>query len=163
MILFQTLQTKSKPVHMFKFALLLSIALLATVSASAQTAQFDIKFQKETVLVNGKSFCLVRNSTTLPISYSILKTDGTEELVSIKTVYIQLATGKREGYFQITFTETGQTIERELAPGFGRTFAQELIETETLTTVGIDVDNLRRFLSKNRSSLSEVIKAKVKH
>jgi hypothetical protein len=146
---------------MFRFVLPLLLACLTAVSARAQTSKFDIKYQKETVLVNGEPFCLLKTSETLPTSYSIHTLDGTE-LVSLKVNYIKIETGKREGFFLVTFTETGQTLERDVVPSFGRVFLQELIETETLTLGGIDVENERRFVRKSKLRLSEAIKGKVK-
>ena len=146
---------------MFKSVLSLLLACLAVVSAPAQSSKFDIKYQKETVLVNGQPFCLLKTSETLPTSYSIHTLDGAE-LVSLKVHYIKIETGKREGFFLVTFTETGQTVECEVVPSFGRMFLQELIETETLTLGGIDVENERRFVRKSKLRLSEAIKGKVK-
>ena len=146
---------------MYKFVLLLLFACLTTGVAYSQPAKFDIKYQKETVLVDGKPFCLLKTSEKLPISYSIHALDGSE-LVSMKVNYIKIETGKREGFFLVTFTETGQTLEREVVPSFGRVFLQELIETETLTISGINVENERRFVRKNNLRLSETIKGKVK-
>lgn len=146
---------------MYKFVLPLLLACLTAVSASAQTSKFDIKYQKETVLVDGKPICLLKTSETLPISYSIHALDGSE-LVSMKVNYIKIETGKREGFFLVKFTETGQTVECEVMPSFGRVFLQELIETETLKLGGIDVENERRFVRKSKLRLSEAIKEKVK-
>lgn len=146
---------------MYKFVLTLLLACVAVVSALAQTPKFDIKYQKETVLVGGKPFCLLKTSETLPISYSIYALDGTE-LVSMKVNYIKIETGKREGFFLVKFLETGQTVECEVMPSFGRAFLQELIETETLTLGGINVENERRFVRKSKLRLSEAIKSKVK-
>jgi hypothetical protein len=146
---------------MYKFVLPLFLACLAALSAPAQVSKFDIKYQKETVLVKGKPFCLLKTSETLPISYSIQSLDGVE-LVSMKVVFIKVETGKREGFFLVTFKETGQTLERDMVQGFGRVFLQELIETETLTLAGIDVENERRFVRKSKLRLSETIKGKVK-
>ena len=146
---------------MFKSVLTLLFAFVAVASACAQTSRFDIKYQRETVLVDGKPFCLLKTSETLPTSYSIHKLDGSE-LLSMKITYIKIETGKREGFFLVTFIETGQTLERESIPSFGRVFLQELIETETLTLAGIDVENERRFVRKSNLRLSEAIKNKVK-
>lgn len=146
---------------MYKFVLPLLLACLTAMSAFAQTSKFDIKYQKETVLVDGKPFCLLKTGETLPISYSIHALDGTE-LVSMKVNYIKIETGKREGFFLVTFTETSQTVECEVVPSFGRLFLQELIETETLTLSGIDVENERRFVRKSKLRLSEAIRSKVK-
>ncbi len=146
---------------MYKFVLPLLLACLTAVSVFAQTSKFDIKYQKETVLVDGKPFCLLKTGETLPISYSIQALDGTE-LVSMKVNYIKIETGKRAGFFLVTFTETGQTVECEVVPSFGRLFLQELIETETLTLSGIDVENERRFVRKSKLRLSEAIRSKVK-
>lgn len=137
------------------------LACVATITAFSQTSKFDIKFQKETVLVDEKAICLLKSSESLPTSYSIQTLEGAE-LVSIKPVYMKVETGKREGYFLITFAETGQTIERETAPSFGRIFVKELIDTETLTPAGIDVEKERGFIRKSNLRLSESIKAKVK-
>ena len=146
---------------MFKISLSLVLTCLVTVFAFAQATKLDIKYQKETVLVDGKPFCLLKTSETLPTSYTIQALDGTE-LVSMKPVYIKVETGKREGYFLVTFTETGQTLEREHTHGFGRIFLQELIETGTLTLAGIDVEKVRGFVRKSNLRLSEVIKGKIK-
>ena len=146
---------------MLKISLSLALTCLATVFTFAQASKFDIKYQKETVLVDGKPFCLLKTSETLPTSYSIQALDGTE-LVSMKPVYIKVETGKREGYFLVTFTETGQTLERETTHSFGRVFLQELIETGTLTLAGVDVENERRFVRKSTLRLSEAIKEKIK-
>ena len=111
--------------------------------------------------MNGKPFCLLKTSETLPTSYTIQALDGTE-LVSMKPVYIKVETGKREGYFLVTFTETGQTIERETTHSFGRVFLQELIETGTLTLAGIDMEKVRGFVRKSNLRLSEAIREKIK-
>jgi hypothetical protein len=136
-------------------------AILATATAFSQTPKFEIKYQKETVLVDGTPFCLLKTSETLPTSYSIHKLDGTE-LVSLKPVYIKVETGKREGYFLITFAETGQILERKTMQGFGRFFLEELIQSETLTLGGIDVEKERLLIRRSKLLLSEEIKAKVK-
>lgn len=146
---------------MYKFLLTLLLACVTAVFAYAQTSKFDIKYQKETVLVNGKPFCLLKTSETLPISYSIQALDGTE-LVSMKVNFIKIETGKREGFFLVKFIETGQTIECEIVPSFGRVFLQELIETETLTLGGLNVEKERGFVRKSKLRLSEAIKRKVK-
>jgi hypothetical protein len=146
---------------MLKYSLSLALACIVAVFAYAQASKFDIKYQKETVLVDGKPFCLLKTSETLPTSYSIQSLDGTE-LVSLKPVYIKVETGKREGYFLVTFIETGQSLERETAPSFGRVFLQELIETGTLTLAGIDVEKERGFIRKSNLRLSEAIKGKIK-
>ena len=111
--------------------------------------------------MDAKPFCLLKRSETLPISYSIHALDGTE-LVSMTVNYIKIETGKREGFFLVTFTETGQTLECEVVHSFSRVFLQELIETETLKLGGIDVENERRFVRKSKLRLSEAIKGKVK-
>ena len=111
--------------------------------------------------MDAKPFCLLKTSETLPISYSIHALDGTE-LVSMTVNYIKIETGKREGFFLVTFTETGQTLECEVVHSFSRVFLQELIETETLKLGGIDVENERRFVRKSKLRLSEAIKGKVK-
>jgi hypothetical protein len=147
---------------MHKFILLLILASLATGFATAQTSKIAVKFHKDTVLGNNKALALVKTSTTLPTSYSVQQLNGTE-LLSIKPVYVQISTGKRSGYYLITFNETGQTIERDITPTFSRTFVQELVETETLTLEGVDVENIRRFVSKNKRRLSDEIKATVKN
>ena len=147
---------------MYHFVLSLLFACLTTCTAYSQPAKFDIKYQKETVLVDGKPFCLLKTSEKLPISYSIHALDGSE-LVTMKVNFIKIETGKREGFFLVTFTETGQTVECEVVPSFGRVFLQELIETETLTIGGINVENERRFVRKSKLRLSETIKAKVKN
>ena len=146
---------------MYKRVLPLLLTCLAIFPAYAQTSKFDIKYQKETVLVDGKPFCLLKTSETLPISYSIHALDGSE-LVSMKINFIKIETGKREGFFLVTFTETGQTVECEVVQSFGRVFLQELIETETLKIGGIDVENERRFVRKSKLRLSEAIKEKIK-
>ena len=146
---------------MFKISLSLALTCLAITFALAQASKFDIKYQKETVLVDGKPFCLLKTSETLPTSYTIQALDGTE-LVSMKPVYIKVETGKREGYFLVTFTETGQTLERETTHSFGRVFLQELIETGTLTLAGIDMEKVRGFVRKSNLRLSEAIKGKIK-
>jgi hypothetical protein len=156
----ETLHSKSKTV-MHQLTTLIVVALFATNLASAQTSKFDIKYHRDTVLADGKALATVRGTISLPVNYTIQKLDGTE-LVNIKPVYVQVATGKREGYFLITFKETGNTIERDITPSFSRTFVQELIETETLTAVGIDVDNERRFVSKNQKQYSVEIGKKTK-
>jgi hypothetical protein len=146
---------------MHQLTTLTIIAFFATNFAIAQSPKFDIKYRKDTVLVDGKALVTLRGTISLPVSYTIQKLDGTE-LLTIKPVYVQVATGKREGYFLITFKETGNTIERDITPNFNRTFTQELIETETLTAVGIDIDNERRFVSKNQKQFSVDIQAKKK-
>ena len=148
---------------MHQLTTLLILAFLATspALAPAQTSKIDIKYRKDTVLIDGKAIATLRGTISLPVSYTIQKLDGTE-LVTIKPVYIQIATGKREGYYLITFKETGNTIERDITPFFHRAFTQELIETLTLTASGIDVDNERRFVSKNQKQFSVDIKAKTK-
>ena len=146
---------------MFKISLSLALTCLAITFTFAQASKFDIKYQKETVLVDSKPFCLLKNSETLPTSYTIQALDGTE-LVSMKPVYIKVETGKREGYFLVTFTETGHTLERETTHSFGRIFLQELIETGILTLAGIDVEKVRGFVRKSNLRLSEAIKGKIK-
>jgi hypothetical protein len=146
---------------MHQLTTLIIAAFFATNLASAQTSKFDIKYHRDTVLADGKALATVRGTISLPVSYTIQKLDGTE-LVAIKPVYVQVATGKREGYFLITFKETGNSIERNISPGFIRNFVQELIETETLTAIGIDIDQERRFVSKNQKQFSVDIKAKTK-
>jgi hypothetical protein len=146
---------------MHKFALLLILAVLAIAPCTAQTSNAAIKFHKDTVLADGKALALVKSSNTLPVTYTISRPEGTA-LVTIKPVYVQVETGKRMGYYLITFLETGQTIERDITPNFSRSFVQELIYTETLTSVGIDVDNARRFAYKNRQVLSAEIQSKIK-
>jgi hypothetical protein len=146
---------------MHQLAAFFFFAFFATNFAHAQTSKFDIKYHRDTVLADGKALATVRGTISLPVSYTIQKLDGTE-LVNIKPVYVQIATGKREGYFLITFNETGNTIERDITPSFSRTFVQELIETETLTASGIDIDQLRRFVSKNQKQFSVDIHAKKK-
>ena len=147
---------------MYHFVLSLLFACLTTCTAYSQPAKFDIKYQKETVLVDGKPFCLLKTGEKLPISYSIHALDGSE-LVTMKVNFIKIETGKREGFFVVTFTETGQMVECEVVPSFGRVFLQELIETETLTIGGINVENERRFVRKSKLRLSETIKGKVKN
>jgi hypothetical protein len=146
---------------MYKFTLLLILAVLAIAPCTAQTSNATIKFHKDTVLADGKALALVKSSNSLPVSYTISRPEGTA-LVTIKPVYVQVETGKRMGYYLITFLETGQTIERDITPNFSRSFVQELIYTETLTSVGIDVDNARRFAYKNRQVLSAEIQSKIK-
>jgi hypothetical protein len=146
---------------MQKFTLLLILAVLAIVPCVAQTSNAVIKFHKDTVLADGKALALVKSSNTLPVTYTIAHLEGTA-LVTIKPIYVQVATGKRMGYYLITFLETGQTIERDITPNFSRNFVQELIYTETLTSVGIDVDNARRFAYKNRQIISAEIQSKIK-
>jgi hypothetical protein len=146
---------------MHKFILLLILAVLAIAPCTAQTSNAAIKFHKDTVLADGKALALVKSSNTLPVFYTISRPEGTA-LVTIKPVYVQVETGKRMGYYLITFLETGQTIERDITPNFSRSFVQELIYTETLTSVGIDVDNARRFAYKNRQVLSAEIQSKIK-
>jgi hypothetical protein len=146
---------------MYKFTLLLILAVLAIAPCTAQTSNATIKFHKDTVLADGKALALVKSSNTLPVSYTISRPEGTA-LVTIKPVYVQVETGKRMGYYLITFLETGQTIERDITPNFSRSFVQELIYTETLTSVGIDVDNARKFAYKNRQVLSAEIQSKIK-
>lgn len=146
---------------MLKYTLSIAITCLATAFVFAQVPKFDIKYQKETVLLNGKPFCLLKNSEKMPTSYTIHALDGTE-LVSMKPVYIKVETGKREGYFLVTFAETGQTLEREHTSGFGRVLLQELIETGTLTLAGIDMEKERAFVRKSKLRLSETIKEKIK-
>jgi hypothetical protein len=146
---------------MFKFTLLFTLAVLAIAPCTAQTSNAAVKFHKDTVLADGKALALVKSSNTLPVSYTISRPEGTA-LVSIKPIYVQVATGKRMGYYLITFLETGQTIERDITPNFSRSFVQELIYTETLTSVGIDVDNARRFAYKNRQIISAEIQSKIK-
>jgi hypothetical protein len=146
---------------MHQLTSLIVVAFFATNLASAQTSKFDIKYHRDTVLADGKALATVRGTISLPVTYTIQKLDGTE-LVTIKPVYVQVATGKREGYFLITFKETGNTIERDIVPSFIRTFVQELIETETLTAVGIDIDQVRRFVSKNQKQFSVEISKKTK-
>ncbi len=146
---------------MYKFTLSILLAFVALGSTFAQTSKFDIKYQKETVLVDGKPFCLLKTSETLPTSYSIHALDGTE-LVSMKVNYIKIETGKREGFFLVKFLETGQTLERDVVASFGRLFLQELIESETLTLGGLSIENERRFVRKSKLRLSETIKSKVK-
>lgn len=146
---------------MNKFTILLALASLATTFSTAQTSKIAVKFHKDTVLGDNKAFAIVKNSTTLPTSYSIQTLKGVE-LVTIKPVYIQIETGKRAGYYLVTFKETAQTIERDITPTFSRTFVQELVETETLTLDGIDVVNVRRFVAKNQKRLSEEIRATVR-
>ncbi len=146
---------------MYKFPILFVLAFLATAFVGAQTSKIAVKFHKDTLLGDGKAFAIVKSSTTLPTSYSIQKLNGVE-LVSIKPIYIQISTGKRAGYYLVTFNETEQTIERYITPTFSRTFPQELAETETLTLDGIDVVNVRRFVAKNKRRLSDEIKATIK-
>ena len=146
---------------MLKVSLSLALTCLAITFTFAQASKFDIKYQKETVLVDGKPFCLLKTSETLPTSYTIQALDGTE-LVSMKPVYIKVETGKREGYFLVTFTETGHTLERETTHSFGRIFLQELIETGILTLAGIDMEKVRGFVRKSNLRLSEAIKEKIK-
>jgi hypothetical protein len=146
---------------MHKFTFLLILAVLAIAPCTAQTSNAAIKFHKDTVLADGKALALVKSSNTLPATYTISRPEGTA-LVTIKPVYVQVETGKRMGYYLITFLETGQTIERDITPNFSRSFVQELIYTETLTSTGIDVDNARRFAYKNRQVLSAEIQSKIK-
>jgi hypothetical protein len=146
---------------MYKFLLPLLLVCITGVFAHAQTSKFDIKYQKETVLVDGKPFCLLKATETLPTSYSIHALDGTT-LVSMTINYIKIETGKREGFFLVKFIETGQTVECEVVPSFGRVFLQELIETETLTLGGLNVEKERGFVRKSKLRLSETIKNKVK-
>jgi hypothetical protein len=146
---------------MHQLTTLIALVFLTTNSVFAQTPKMDVKYRKDTIFVDGKAIATLRGTISLPVSYTIQKLDGTE-LVTIKPVYIQIATGKREGYYLVTFKETANTIERDIAPNFSRNFTQELIDTETLTALGIDIDQERRFVSKNQKQFSVDIKAKTK-
>ncbi|MDZ7880775.1 MAG: hypothetical protein U5L45_24075 [Saprospiraceae bacterium] len=144
-----------------KFIFLFILAIVAIAPCTAQTSNAIVKFHKDTVLADGKALALVKSSNTLPVSYTISRPEGTA-LVSIKPVYVQVATGKRMGYYLITFIETGQTFERDITPNFSRSFVKELIYTETLTKGGIDFDNARRFAHKNQQVISAEIQSKIK-
>jgi hypothetical protein len=137
--------------RLFTFSTL--ILLLTNISIAQK-----VKYKKDLVSVDEKPYCMVVSKGFMTKDYTIKTLEG-KTVATMKAVMIDNTPPKYEGYYLVSFIESGNQCERELLNVMspGSRLAEDIVEAGLFVDGKYSEEGEKRFLKLNRRKFSEEI------
>jgi hypothetical protein len=137
--------------RLFTFSTL--ILLLTNISIAQK-----VKYKKDLVSVDEKPYCMVVSKGFMTKDYTIKTLEG-KTVATMKAVMIDNTLPKYEGYYLVSFIESGNQCERELLNVMspGSRLAEDIVEAGLFVDGKYSEEGEKRFLKLNRRKFSEEI------
>lgn len=117
-----------------------------------------VKYKKDLVSVDEKPFCMMVSKGFMTKDYTIKTLEG-KTVATMKAVMIDNTPPKYEGYYLVSFIESGNQCERELLNVMspGSRLAEDVVEAGLFVDGKLNEEGEQRFLKLNRRKFSEEI------
>jgi hypothetical protein len=143
---------------MKKLFTLFTLILLTNFFSFAQ----KVKYKKDLVSVDEKPYCTMVSKGFMTKEYTIKTLEG-KTVATMKPVMIDDTPPKYEGYYLVSFIESGNQCERELLNVMspGSRLAEDIVEASLFIDGKYNEEGEQRFLKLNRRKFSEEIDVRI--
>jgi hypothetical protein len=138
------------------FALLTLIVLLTTISFAQK-----IKYKKDMVTIDDKPYCQMTSKGFMTKDYTIKNLEG-KTVATMKVQVVETVPGKpSEGYYLISFIDSGNQCEFEVGMSPGSKLAEDMVEASLFVDGKLSEEGEQRFLNLHKRKFSEEIDKKL--
>ena len=120
-----------------------------------------VKYKKDQVTIDDKPYCTMTSKGFLAKDYTVKNLEG-KTVMTMKGQYIEVPNKEPQGYYQVSFIESGSQCEFNMEQfNVGTKLAEDMVEAGVFVDGKLAEEGEKRFLNLHKRKFSEEIDARI--